>query len=85
MKIAKYLILADGHGHGHEHVHIFDGKLIHKDVADKLGGKPVSAGFVIVNKSGRIFCDGGSVSLGILESREQDKEIIKKFLGMKGE
>lgn len=78
MKPVKYLIIPNDDGT--ESPIIFDGKLKHKDVADKLGIKPVSAGFIII-PHGHMFCGEGSESLNV-ESRPHDKELIQKFLGM---
>ena len=79
-KAAKYLILLNDAGE--EVPVVFDSKMSHKSVATKFGMKVASAGsFVVIG--GCATGGGGSLTLGIEESREQDMDIIRKLIGAK--
>jgi len=75
---AKYVVF-DG-GSGAERVVVFDGNLHHKDVADKMGWKAVSAGTLFMSPSGRMACLGGSLTLGMLDSRPEDVVLVRRTL-----
>jgi len=76
--VAKYVIIKDSHGV--ETAYIFDGKHQHRWFAEKMGGMPVSAGFVMVRGHG-VVCMGESMSLNI-KARDIDAEIIRKLLSV---
>lgn len=80
-KATKYLILLNDAGE--EIPVVFDSKLQHKDVAAKFGMKVASAGSFISVNGCLTACGGGSITLDILDSREKDKEIIRKLIGAK--
>ncbi len=63
---------------------MFSTGLVHRDVARGLDGTPVGAGFCNVMREAdseyaNVHCWGESVSLGI-ESREQDDQIVNRYL-----
>lgn len=60
---------------------IFPASVSHHEMAVKMDGEPVSAGFVNPsNKNGVPACYGESESLG-LESRERDSLLVAQALG----
>lgn len=68
----KYIITEEGD------IIIFSGlKLVHSDVAQKMGLTPISAGFL--NVMGQVRCVGESATLNI-GSRAQDAELIEAQL-----
>ena len=75
---SKYVVFDDGSGA--ERVVIFDQNLSHKDVAEKMGWRPVSAGTLFVSPGGKMVCMGGSVTLGILDSRPRDVVLVRRML-----
>lgn len=79
---SKYVIFDDGSGT--ERAVIFDGNLQHKDVADKIGWRPVSAGTLFVTSGGLMACAGGSITLDIFDSRPEDVTIVRKMLTGQG-
>lgn len=56
----------------------------HSDIAPRLFGKPVGAGFCSIagiadTDMAKVHCWGESISLGI-ESRPEDEQIINKYV-----
>lgn len=69
----KYIILEKG---GLELFFIFSELSTHKEVALKLEGKVVGAGFCHADHTGRFHCYGESVSLGIKSRNLVDAQIL---------
>lgn len=64
---------------------LFSDVVAHTEIANKVGGQVLSAGFcsVSINEQlqPRYVCWGKSVSLGV-SSREQDNDILNRYLGL---
>jgi hypothetical protein len=62
-----------------QNIYLFSARVIHKTVANKMKGTPVSAGFVSKNKeTGELFCVGSSDSLR-LGSRVEDNVLLRSM------
>lgn len=79
MPDTKYIIVENEFGI--EVALVFDGTLIHKEVAHRLRAIPVSAGFVYFTVNGA-RCHGRSESLN-LDGRPEDEAIINKSLNIR--
>ena len=74
----KYIIYHDLE-HDMELPIIFPNCLVHLDVAKRLKGRVVSAGFVVIDPNGDYKAFGRSESIGC-SSREEDSDILGMYL-----
>ena len=72
----KYIIFEDN---GLEDIIVFSGLQKHDSIARRLGLRPISAGFFVIDADGIPKCYGESTSLK-LESREEDTKIAKRAI-----
>lgn len=75
----KYIIRAGGHGLPCPVM--FGDTENHNDIAYRLGGEIISAGFVDLGDNG-VQCYGESISLNIRSRPEIDSKIINVFFGI---
>ena len=74
----KYVVMeVNNDGNTRHDIFLFPSSVVHKTVARKMRGTPVSAGFVSKNReNGELFCTGYSESLG-LKSDKADNILLK--------
>lgn len=77
----KYVVLAQSYGDGNgvrEHIYLFPETIVHSQVAKRMQGKPVGAGFVARGPDNKLYCRGESNSLGV-SSREEDNTLLRSL------
>lgn len=79
----KYIVVDSGMS---DDMHIFPSHLNHNNVADKIGGRVISAGFLSIDpdKNGdvEISCYGKSISLNVDSRPEIDTYLAYQTLGV---
>lgn len=73
----KYVVMKDG---DFEQMYLFPAKVVHKTVANRMDGKPISAGFVGLT-GGELAVRGKSESLR-LKSRTEDNILLMELLDL---
>ena len=58
---------------------IFPETVLHNEMAFKIGGMPLRAGFVKV-RDGEVICYGESISLDLKSDPVEDAKLISRFL-----
>lgn len=79
MREMKYVIIESFYG---ERVYIFSNSESHADVANKVLGKPISAGFCRFHPREGIVCYGESTTLGIKSRPDIDSRMVNRQLGV---
>jgi len=72
----KYVVLSDDKK---EFLILFDEEISHKEAADGVGMRPVSAGFVLLDRP-KLHCYGYSPTLGLESRGAEDTELLSRFL-----
>lgn len=78
MNQMKYIIVDNGLC---EEVVIFAKTFQHVDIAGRIGGRVVSAGFVTL-LDGKMECYGKSISLDIPSREKIDTKVVNRMLGV---
>lgn len=78
MKKMKYIVVEDGFGI--ECPYIFPDHIQHYMMLSDIGGKLISAGFIVSGVNG-IECYGDSFSLKVKSRPVIDTELVNKMLG----
>ncbi len=80
----KYVVLRNEEQDGNdlyitENIFLFPSRIVHKSVATRMNGTPVSAGFVFMDKNGKMYCAGESSTLR-LTSRAEDTILLRSMI-----
>ena len=74
----KYIVVE---GHLCDKIYIFGESDEHWDIANRIDGTVLGAGFVGIDSTG-LFCWGNSVSLDIKSRPEADTKLLRREFGM---
>lgn len=79
MSKMKYIVVRQG---GIEEPFIFSDTQAHADVARKVGGIVMGAGFCGINAEGQFSCWGESVTLKIKSRLDEDNRTLNRRFGL---